>query len=320
MSVAKDHQPREAVGVFASESALQAVIDDLLCNSFDRADLSLLASIDSITGKLAPSPDAAEQREDDPDLHKMSFISKDSVVEAEGAVFSGFFYVGAMAALVPVVVSGGTLAAVLVAVGLGGAAGGAIGAVLAHAIGHHHAKVIEEQLADGGLVLWVRTSNPVDEQRAIAILKSHSAFDVHMHGLPDEQPANPGAGATRYGGQAYAVVSNKGYLAMGALFPNEQGAQDHIDRHNAREAAAAAKANGFDLAAALTQPSAVFATPAKLIAAGLPVALTIDLLRRWAYAERDRDVATDDGMSPGERKSRLQEIQIAILRLEQQAA
>lgn len=320
MSVPTGHQAREAVGAFGSEHALQAVIDDLLSNGFDRADLSLLASINSIASPPAGGRDPVRKLGEDPDLRTMPFISKDSISEAEGAVFSGFFYVGALAALVPVVVSGGALAAALLAVGLGGAAGGAIGAILACVIGEHHAKVIETQLDDGGLVLWVRTTNSADEQRAIDILTRHSAFDVHLHDLPDQQPP-PGAdtSATEYRGQTYAVVTNKGYLTMGAQFPNEQGAQAYIDRHNDREAIQAAEAGGFNLDAALTHPSAVFETPAQLVRAALPTALKIELLTRWAYAEKERDMATDDGMAPDQRKNRLQEIQNAILTLDQKS-
>lgn len=115
----------------------------------------------------------------------LPFISKDAISEAERAVLSGFAGVGAAAALIPVVASGGALAAALLAVGLSGGAGGAIGAVLARVIGQHHAAAMEAQLAGGGLVLWVRTSNQTDKYRAMEILIRHSGLDVHLHGLPD---------------------------------------------------------------------------------------------------------------------------------------
>jgi hypothetical protein len=79
----------------------------------------------------------------------------------------------------------------------------------------------------------------------------------------------------------------------------------------------AAEASDFDLEAARLHPSAVFATPASLIAAVLPNSLKIELLTRWAYAEKERHVATDDGMTLDQRKNRLQEIQNAILTLEE---
>lgn len=65
----------------------------------------------------------------------MAFISRDSISEAECAVFSGLVYVGAVTALIRVVVLGGAIAAALLAVGLGGGVGAAIGAVLARVIG-----------------------------------------------------------------------------------------------------------------------------------------------------------------------------------------
>lgn len=186
MTLQKGHLAREAVGVFRSEAELQAVIDELLSSGFDRADLSLLASEGIMKGQPSGGADEGEIRQADPDLHTLAFISKDAISEAEGAVFSGFVYVGALAALIPVVVSGGALAAALLAVGLGGGAGAAIGAVLARVIGQHHGAAIEEQLASGGLVLWVRTDSQPEEQRAIAILTKHSGLEVHLHSLPEQ--------------------------------------------------------------------------------------------------------------------------------------
>ncbi len=187
MSVHEGHLARAAVGVFRSGDELQAVIDELLSSGFDRADLSLLASLKVIRAQPGHSADTVQMVEDDPDVSTMGFVSKDAISQAESAVFSGFVYVGAVAALIPVVASGGALAAVLLAVGLGGGAGGAIGAVLARVIGQHHAAAMEKQLADGGLVLWVRTTTRTDEQRAMEILVKHSGVDVHLHGLPEPQ-------------------------------------------------------------------------------------------------------------------------------------
>lgn len=324
MNLPERHLVREAVGVFGSEQELQAVIDELLISGFDRADLSLLASMDSVRPQLGRSGNAVRLLEDDPDVSKMAYISKDSIAVAEGAVFSGFFYVGALATLIPVLVSGGALAAALMAVGLGGGAGGTIGAILARAIGHHHAAAMEKQLTAGGLILWVRTSNRADEERAIDILTRHSGSDVHLHGLPDQSlvPAEPlpaessGTEMSEYNGQTYAAISERGYRALGMLFPNEQGAKACIDRHNALEAIqAAARTNGLDLEAALTHPSAVFESPAGLMTTALPDSLKIEILKRWAYAEKQRDIATNDGMPPSNASHHLQDIQNAILRL-----
>jgi hypothetical protein len=36
----------------------------------------------------------------------------------------------------------------------------------------------------GGLLLWVRTWDAADEERAVRILKAHSGDHVHVHALP----------------------------------------------------------------------------------------------------------------------------------------
>ena len=59
-----------------------------------------------------------------------------------------------------------------------------IGTVLAHWMNRHHAEWLQEQLDRGGLLLWVRTPDAEAEQRALGILRKHSAHDVHIHRLP----------------------------------------------------------------------------------------------------------------------------------------
>jgi hypothetical protein len=321
MGVAEPRIVREAVGLFRSETDLQAVVDDLLTHGFDRADLSLLASIHSLG--------AIRDLEDAPDVRTRAFISNDSISEAKAAVFGGFFYVGAIAALIPTVVSGGALAAALIAVGLGGGAGGTIGALLARVIGQHHAKVIEGQLAGGGLLLWVRTWTLADERRAVKILTRHSGADVHLHGLPDQplemnarlRIENVGTKTRVYHGQSYVVVSEKEYSYSGALFPNEDGVQDYIDRQNYLETIrSAAHASAIDLETAMLDPPSVFGTPAKLAAAAIPDPLKIEILKRWAYREQELEVAADDDLVPYPPNQRLQEIENAIFVITAQSA
>ena len=40
-------------------------------------------------------------------------------------------------------------------------------------------------MTDGGLLLWVRTRDADCEQRALEILRHHSARDVHLHQIPE---------------------------------------------------------------------------------------------------------------------------------------
>lgn len=61
------------------------------------------------------------------------------------------------------------------------AAGATLGGLLADAVAKHPAKRVAEELARGGIVLWLKTANAEQERRAIAILRHAGAHDVHVH-------------------------------------------------------------------------------------------------------------------------------------------
>ena len=43
---------------------------------------------------------------------------------------------------------------------------------------------LDEQLAGGGVLVWVRTRDPAAEERAQRILREHGGTEVHLHDLP----------------------------------------------------------------------------------------------------------------------------------------
>jgi hypothetical protein len=63
----------------------------------------------------------------------------------------------------------------------GGAAGGGLGALLARSLGAKQAGALETQLAEGGIVLWVRVRAPEREKQAEQILLGHGAQAVRVH-------------------------------------------------------------------------------------------------------------------------------------------
>ena len=176
----------EAVAVFESADALQDAIDELLSSGFDRAELSLLAAEGAVEEKLGHLYEKVSELEDDDTVPRDAYVSTESVGDAEGGLIGGLMYVGALAAAVAVVASGGTLAAALAGAAALGGLGGVIGASLAQLIGQRHAQHLQEQLDRGGLLLWVRTRDRAHEKRAVDILSRHSGHDVHLHAL---QPA-----------------------------------------------------------------------------------------------------------------------------------
>lgn len=174
---------REAVGVFDDGAHLQAAIDALSSAGFDRAELSLLASGRAVDEKLHRAYRKVEELEDDARVPRTAYVSTEEIGEAEGALIGSLMYVGAIAAVGGIVASGGTLAGAIVAAALAGGAGGVTGSILAKLVEHHHADHLQDQLAHGGMLLWVRTRDPAHEARAREILTRHGARDVHVHDI-----------------------------------------------------------------------------------------------------------------------------------------
>jgi hypothetical protein len=179
-----DRSIREAVGYFETVEALEAAIDELESSGFDRAEISVLASEQTVDEKLGHSYRKVSELEDDPTVPRTFYVSRESVGDAEGTLIGGSLYLAAVTAAGAIVASGGTLAAAIAGAIAAGGAGSVLGAVLAKRVGDSHARYLQQQLAHGGLVLWVRTWQGEDEERAVAILKKCSGRDVHVHDIP----------------------------------------------------------------------------------------------------------------------------------------
>lgn len=184
--MATEHEPApacEVVGVFHTPEGLETAIDELLSSGFDRAELSLLASEAAVAEKLGGYYQPTSEMTDDPAVPRTAFVSTAAIGDAEGALIGGLAYVGATVAIGAVVMSGGALGVTIAAAVLAGGAGGLVGSVLARWVGHHHAAYLDNQIENGGLLLWVRAWNELDEARALEIVAKHAADHVHSRGI-----------------------------------------------------------------------------------------------------------------------------------------
>jgi len=181
---------REAVGVFHEWKSLQAAVDELMGNGFDRSEISLLAGEKTVEEKLGHIYEKVAELEDDASVPRVAFLGRDSVTEAKAFTVTGLGYLGAVAAIGTIVASGGSLALLIGGAAAMGGGGMLLGRWLAKAIGRDRAASIEAQLNKGGLLLWVRTKDAEHERRAIGILAKHQAEDVHVHDVvTDTAPA-----------------------------------------------------------------------------------------------------------------------------------
>jgi hypothetical protein len=180
---------REAVAVFHDQKTFQAAVDDLLNAGFEYADISLLASEKTVQDKLGHIYEKINELEDDPDVPRVAYTDRDSLVEGRAALAGGLGYIGAVAAAGAIVATGGTLAAIIAGAVIAGGSGGLIGTLAARWLGRDRAKNLQVQLDKGGLLLWVRLRDKEVERKALDILTRLSADDVHVHELP--APSNP---------------------------------------------------------------------------------------------------------------------------------
>lgn len=172
---------REVAGVFRSPDALDAAADALLRAGFDRADIDLMAHPDTIREKLGGVYAPAEELADVPDVPRHAFVAHEDVATTTALVAGTLSYIGAAAAALGVVASGGTLALALAAAAAGGAAGGGVGALISRVLGAERARDLETLMAAGGLVLWVRVRTSDQEDKAQRTLREHGAEAVRVH-------------------------------------------------------------------------------------------------------------------------------------------
>lgn len=175
-------RPCEIVATFHASEDLESAVDELLSSGFDRAELSMLAGAESVVRKLGHYYRPVDEMADDPAIPRAAFVSTAAIGDAEGALIGGLVYIGATVATGMAVVAGGALAATITAALLAGGAGGLLGSVLARWVGRHHASHLQEQIENGGLLLWVRAWDAADEAKAMEVLRNHAGDCVHSLG------------------------------------------------------------------------------------------------------------------------------------------
>jgi hypothetical protein len=165
---------REVAAVFDDENSLDQAVYALETRGFDRAAFSLLASEEAVAKKLGHRYRQVKEVEDEPNVPRDTFFSRISRLEADYLPAPIFASIGVLA-----LAGIGSVLSVLVAAG----AGAALGVALGRVFHEHFATLVREQLARGGLLLWVNVRNPDEEKTALEVLSAHSAHDVHAHDI-----------------------------------------------------------------------------------------------------------------------------------------
>jgi len=152
------HRVREVVGLFAGRDAFDAAVLRLTEAGFDRADLSVLASHESLQGAGKPGR-----------------AWRDALVALVGETK----YEWPLVASGAILLAGGPLAATVAAL-VGAAVGGvAMKELLDEVTATPHTAEFAQALDAGAVILWVRADDDTRERQATAILQQAAAGDVH---------------------------------------------------------------------------------------------------------------------------------------------
>lgn len=177
---------REAVGVFYDPDILESAVKQLEISGFDRSAISVLATDKHAQDQIACLYRTIREVENSDSTPRKACASRDSRIEGETVAVDLPLYIGGLAGAASVAAVGGALAFSVATAILGGAVGASLGAILAGTIAQRNAANVQEQLRQGGLILWVATPNAGAERRAMDILSKLGAHDAHIHEFQHE--------------------------------------------------------------------------------------------------------------------------------------
>lgn len=169
----------ETVGLFTNADSLQEAVRELESTAFPRDAISVLGTRKEIEQQFGQATLPPELAEDDPSVPRQAPVRPEEKNIAAGALVGCAAYVGVVSAAIAL--GPASIPATLMAVVLGGGSGAALGTMLLKRLGHKFDHNIEEQIAKGGLILWVRTPDRQSEIIAQAIMERHGATHVKSH-------------------------------------------------------------------------------------------------------------------------------------------
>jgi len=151
---------REVIGLFSDQDSFEAAIAALLGQGFERTDLSVLSSHESIDAAGTPGKPWRDVM-----TAMVGEVKYEVPLVAAGGVF----------------LAGGPVAAVIAGI-IGATVGGvAIKEVLEEVAAKPHTEDFARSLDAGGVILWVRVADSDQETAAKDILQQNGGFNIHVH-------------------------------------------------------------------------------------------------------------------------------------------
>ncbi len=153
----------EVVGRFAEKAPFTAAVEDLRAAGFERSDLSVLDSHESLAAS-----------ETDSEAWKQTLTGLVGEIK----------YMGPLGAAGLIMLSAGPVGASVAALVAAGVTGVALREALDEIRATPHTEAFAKALEGGAVLLWVRADTPQRQDQASQILTRHGAADVHVHERP----------------------------------------------------------------------------------------------------------------------------------------
>lgn len=171
---------KEAVGVFKNLDDLNEAVNELEITAFPRHDISVLGGTHGLNREYGRASIDPRLAEDDPYAPRTVPIHPEEKAIGKGVVIGVGAYIGAIAGafilgpqadyllFIPTVATGTFI-------------GGALGWLVTEMLRFRFSREIEDQIDEGGLVLWVRTMGRSKERLAQDIMRKHGGTHIHTH-------------------------------------------------------------------------------------------------------------------------------------------
>ena len=180
-TVLETRKVREAVGIVRDRGTLEKLVDALLLEGVDRADIDLLAPRKTVIKHLDKFYRTPEEVIDEPDAPRTELVLDDDTTTIKALAFGTLTGIGTLGAAGLLVASGGALPAVLLAAGAGGAAGSALGKLIADRLGASALEQFESDFRLGGLAVFVRLREGMDEEKIRQTMARAGALNIRVH-------------------------------------------------------------------------------------------------------------------------------------------
>ncbi len=150
----------DVVGRFADRESFRAAVEELRASGFESSELSVLDTREALS-------------------------ASESAGEAWHQTLAGLIgevkYLGPMTAAGLIMITSGTVGALVSAVLAAGLTGVALRELLDDIKATPHTEAFARALESGAVLLWARAETPERQATASEILRRHGAADVHSH-------------------------------------------------------------------------------------------------------------------------------------------